>query len=141
MLTNILQIADLWKEKGNPEKAIMALRWGLKEIEGSGCEKELASLWQMLLLTLSMFEQEYDELEEAKKHIRQAVRVEQGNLPVPSDEDNDTSFLVEDGSVKIIQTACDSDSQIIMLLSAMENEELLVAAKEEYNKHSHSPLA
>ena len=79
MLTNILQIADLWKEKGNPEKAIMALRWGLKEIEGSGCEKELASLWQMLLLTLSMFEQEYDELEEAKKHIRQAVRVEQGN--------------------------------------------------------------
>lgn len=129
MMTNISQMAELWQEKEEPEKASAVLRWGLDVIEGSGCEEELKTFRQMFLFSLAMQKQEQGETEEAKEYIRRAVRVERGTQTGQAEEKN--VFLVTEKPLKVIQTKYGADSQIIAWLTAMGEEELLAAAKEE----------
>lgn len=129
ILSDAFHMCNLWQEKNENQKAMAALRWGIRVTEGLSNKSELMSLKIMMLFTLAVLEQENEEVDLAKEHIRQAIRVEQGTETAP-----DAEFLRTDKPIKVIKTKQEGGSQTIALLTAMQKEELLAVAVEELEK-------
>lgn len=77
---------------------------------------------------LAFMEQEEENMDAAKEHIRQAVRAElDKDLP----EDDSKMFIKTENPHKIIHTEFSGTCQVVQWLTAMGEEELLAVAKEE----------
>ena len=79
---------------------------------------------------LACLENENDNAEAAKEQVRLAVRTETGR---DLSENNTESFLQAKKPHQLIHTAFEG-SQVVQMLTAMGEEELLSVAQEELNK-------
>jgi len=82
-------------------------------------------------LALAFMENEEENLEAAKEQIRLAVRTEMGKDI--SEANNIATFLQAEKPHQLIHTAFEG-SQVVQMLTAMGEEELLAVAQEELGK-------
>lgn len=129
MITDLMQLAALWEEKGESAKVKATYRFAVSVMENCRCGLDFKVMKMACLFSLASMEQEEGNAEEAKELIRRAVRVEMGkNL---QDADSEEGFLQTENAHQVIHTAFDGNSQIALWLMATGDEELLAVAQEE----------
>lgn len=132
MITDLMQLAALWEEKGDSAKVKATYRFAISIMENCNCGLDLKVMKMVCHFSLASLEKEDGNVETAKEHIRQAVRAEFGkDLPDAGDAEG---FLQTENTHQVIHTAFDGNSQIALWLMATGDEELLAVAQEELMK-------
>lgn len=130
LVSDLMQLANLWAEKEDTAKVTATYQAALDVIE---CFKNQTNLKVMEVschFALAAMEKEAGNTELAKGYIRRAVRAELGKNVTGN---NTELFLQAEKPHKVIHTAFEG-SQVVQLLIAMGEEELLAVAKEEFKK-------
>ena len=123
-----MQLSNLWVEKEDTAKAIATYQAALAVLESFNAQMDLKTLKLSCHLALAFMENEEENLEAAKEQIRLAVRTELGKDVAESN--NNVTFLQAEKPHQLIHTAFEG-SQVVQMLTAMGEEELLAVAKEE----------
>lgn len=131
LTTAIMQLAEIWQTKEDPEKAKAVLRWGVEVVERGGTlSKTYETVLLAMLISLVAMEEQAGEYELAEEHVRRAVRAEQGKNTCGDQAD----FLETDKKITILESDFGENSKVLTWLSAMEDDRLLKVAKEEIGK-------
>lgn len=132
LTTAIMQLAEGWGEKGEPEKAKMVLRWGVDIVErGGSINKTYATVLMSMLISLMAMEAEAGEYDLAEEYVRRAVRVELGK----NTEGEQVDFLIPNKKITIVESEYGENSRVLTWLAGMENDRLLNIAKDEMGKY------
>ena len=124
----ILQLAEIWQAKEEPEKAKAVLRWGADLVErGGSLAKTYETVLLAMLISLVSMEAESGEKELAEEYVRRAIRAELGKVAVGEQVD----FLASEKKVTILESDFGENSKVLMWLSTMEDGSLLQVAKDE----------
>jgi len=132
MLTDLMQLAALWEEKGDSKKVKATYRFVIRIMENCNSGLDFKVMKMACHFSLASVEKEDGNVDVAKEHIRKAVRAEMGRDL--QDADSDESFLQMEIPHQVIHTAFDGNSQIALWLMATGDEELLAVAQEELKK-------
>jgi len=132
LTTAILQLAEIWQAKEEPEKAKAVLRWGADLVErGGNLAKTYETVLLAMLISLVSMEEESGEKELAEEHVRRAIRAELGKVTVGEQ----VEFLASERKVTILESDFGGNSKVLAWLSGMEDDRLLKVAKEEMGKY------
>lgn len=131
LVSDLMQLANLWMDTEDTAKAMATYQAALNVMERFKSQTDLKVMKLSCHFALACMENERENLEAAKEQIRLAVRTEIGK-DIAEDR-NSATFLQAEKPHKIIHTAFEG-SQVIQLLTAMGEEELLTVAKDELNK-------
>ena len=129
-VSDLMQIANLWAEKEDPAKAMVTYRAAIAVLDSFSSQMDLKVMKLSCHLALAFMEKEAEKPEAAKEQIRLAVCAETGRGLL---ENNTETFLQAKKPHQLIHTAFEG-SQVIQMLTAMGEEELLAVAQEELSK-------
>ena len=132
LISDLMQLPNLWIDAGDTAKAIATYQAALHVIDAFKYQMNLTVMEVSCHFALACIENENGNAEAAKECVRRAVRAEQGKNTTDT-EDHMETFLKAKNPHTVIHTAFEG-SQVIQLLTAMEEEELLAVAKEEFSK-------
>lgn len=130
LLSDLMQLANLWVDAEDTGKAISTYQAALHVIECFKNQTDLKVMEVSCHFALACIENEAGNTDSAKDCIRRAVRAESGK---DLQKNNTAVFLQTEKPHQVIHTAFEG-SQVVQLLTAMGEEELLTVAKEELNK-------
>ena len=128
LVSDLMQLANLWADSEDTEKTKATYRAALHVIETFKSQTNLGIMDVSCHFALACMESENGNPEAAKEQIRLAVRAELGK-PV-AESSNSATFLQAEKPHQVIHTAFEG-SQVVQMLTAMGEEELLAIAKEE----------
>jgi len=129
LLSDLMQLANLWAEQEDTAKVAATYQAALTIIERFNHQLNLKVMEVSCYFALAAIENEAGNTEAAMEHIRRAIRAELGK----TSPENTELFLQTKTPHQIIHTAFEG-SQVIQMLTAMGEEELLAVAKEELEK-------
>ena len=132
MISDLMQLAALWEEKGESEKVKATYRFAIGIMESCNSGLDVKVMKMVCHFSLASVEKEDGNVDVAKEHIRKAVRAEMGRDL--QEADSDEGFLQVEIPHQVIHTAFDGNSQIALWLMATGDEELLAVAQEELKK-------
>lgn len=132
MLTDLMQLAALWEEKGDSEKVKATYRFTISMMENCNSGLDLKVMKMACHFSLACVEKEDGNVDVAREHIRKAVCAEIGRDL--QNADSEGGFLQAENSHQVIHTAFDGNSQIALWLMATGDEELLAVAQEELER-------
>ena len=130
LLSDLMQLANLWVDAEDTGKAISTYQAALHVIECFKNQTDLKVMEVSCHFALACIENEAGNTDSAKDCIRRAVRAESGK---DLQKNNTAVFLQTEKPHQVIHTAFEG-SQVVQLLTAMGEQELLAVAKEELNK-------
>ena len=130
LVSDLMQLANLWSEKKDIAKVTATYQAALNVIECFRTQTNLKVMEVSCHFALAAMEKETGNIEIAKAYIRRAIRAELGKYGI---ENNTELFLQAEKPHKVIHTAFEG-SQVVQLLTAMGEEELLAVAQEELSK-------
>lgn len=131
LCSDLMQLANLWVDGEDTAKAIATYQAAIAILESFNSQMDLKVMKLSCHFALACLENENDNTDAAKEQIRLAVRTEQGKDVA---ETNHTgTFLQAEKPHQIIHTAFEG-SQVVQMLTAMGEEELLAVAQDEFNK-------
>ena len=132
VITDLMQLAALWEEKGESAKVKATYRFAIRIMDGWSGTLDSKVMKMACHFSLALAEKEDGNVTVAKEQIRQAVRAELGK-DVP-DAGSAECFLQSENQDRVIHTAFEGNSQIVLWLMATGDEELLAVAQEELKK-------
>lgn len=132
MITDLMQLAALWEEKGESAKVKATYRFAIRIMDGWSGTLDIKVMKMACHFSLALAEKEDGNVIVAKEQIRQAVRAELGKDV--TDAGSAECFLQSENQPKVIHTAFEGNSQIVLWLMATGDEELLAVAQEEVGK-------
>lgn len=127
LLSDLMQMANLWMEKEDTTKTIATYQAALAIIGNFKNQTDLKVMEISCYLALTAVENEAGNIEAAKEYVRRAIRAELGK---------DTTDIIKERFLKaekphqVIHTAFEG-SQVVQFLTAMGEEELLATAQDE----------
>jgi tetratricopeptide (TPR) repeat protein len=130
LVSDLMQVSNLWVEKEDTAKAIATYQAAIAILDSFHAQMDLKVMKLSCHFALACLENENDNEEAAKEQVRLAVRTETGR---DLSENNTESFLQAKKPHQLIHTAFEG-SQVVQMLTAMGEEELLSVAQEELNK-------
>lgn len=130
LVSDLMQLANLWMDAEDTAKTAATYQAALHIIENFKTQTNLRIMEISCHFALACMENETGNTDAAKEQIRLAVRAELGKNDAKS---NATSFLQPEKPHQVIHTAFEG-SQVVQLLTAMGEEELLAVANEELSK-------
>lgn len=130
LVSDLMQLSNLWVDTENNAKAIATYQAALAVLESFNFQMDLKVMKLSCHFALACLENEEENPETAKEQIRLAVRTEMGK---DVSEGNTVTFLQAKKPHQLIHTAFEG-SQVVQMLTAMGEEELLAVAKEELEK-------
>ncbi len=130
LVSDLMQLANLWVATEDNAKAISTYQAALAVLESFNSQMDLKVMKLSCHFALACLENEEGNPEAAKEQIRLAVRTEMGKDVA---ENNNVTFLQAEKPHQLIHTAFEG-SQVIQMLTAMGEEELLAVAQEELGK-------
>ena len=131
MLTDIMKLSELWGSLGCSEKARAALDWGINCLESCGSEivQTYASVGMAMRLSLMSLENKAGNINQAERHIREAVRLAGGKA-----ESQNAGFLSSDKPTIISSQELHSPEALVALLQAMGLDSFVSIARDELTK-------
>ena len=134
LVSDLMQLANLWTDAEDTEKTKATYQAALHVIESFKAQINLKIMEVTCHFALACTENETGNTSAAKEQIRLAVRAELGRAVA---ENNSTEpFLQSEKPHQIIHTAFEG-SQVVQMLTAMDEKELLDVAKKELEKNLH----
>ncbi len=131
LCSDLMQLANLWVDAEDTAKTIATYQAALHVIETFKHQANLKVMEVSCRFALACVENENNNTEAAKEQIRLAIRAEMGKDV--TEDSNTAAFLQAENPHQVIHTAFEG-SQVVQLLTAMGEEELLAVAKEELEK-------
>ncbi len=130
LCSDLMQLANLWVDTEDTAKTIATYQAALHVIGTFKNQTNLKVMEVSCYFALACIENEAGNTEAAKEYVRQAVRAELGKYDT---EGNTELFLQLEKPHQVIHTAFEG-SQVVQMLTAMGEEELLAVAQEELSK-------
>ena len=127
LLSDLMQLPNLWVDAADTKKAIATYQAALAVIDAFKTQTNLKVMEVSCYIALTCMENEEGNTEAAKEYVRRAIRAELGKSTT---ENSTEAFLKTEKPHQVIHTAFEG-SQVVQLLTAMGEEELLAVAKEE----------
>lgn len=130
LVSDLMQLANLWVDTEDTARTSATYQAALHVIEIFKNQTNLRIMEVSCHFALACVENEAGHTETAKEQIRRAVRAEQNKYDTGNSAE---LFLQAEKPHQVIHTAFEG-SQVVQLLTAMGEEELLAVAQEELSK-------
>lgn len=112
IIRDLMYLATLWEKQGERGKTKATYYGAIHLMDACKCQMDFGMMKLICRFALACIEREDDNWEAAKEHICQAVRIEAGREF--GETDGEDVFLQSAEAPKIIHTAYDGNSQIVL---------------------------